>query len=104
MLAVLEFAGKQYMVEEGTVLRTFAQNAEPGEAIVCNQVLLIKNGGGVKVGKPYVEGASATLEVLRHDRGPKVIVFKFKPKKNYKRTFGHRDHLTYLKCTGINAG
>ncbi len=104
MLAVLEFAGKQYMVEEGTVLRTFAQDAEPGEAIVCDKVLLLKNGGGVKVGRPYVDGASAKLEVLRHDKGPKITVFKFKSKKNYKRTHGHRDHLTYLKCTAIEAG
>ncbi|MEP0814728.1 MAG: 50S ribosomal protein L21 [bacterium] len=101
MFAVLELSGKQFMVEEGTVVRTFALDHEPGQSFTCDKVLLVKNGGEAKIGKPYVDGAKVTFEVLRHAKGKKITVFKFTPKENYKRTHGHRDHLTYIKCTGI---
>ena len=103
MFAVTEFSGKQYMVEEGTVVRTFSIDAEAGGDFVCDKVLVVKADDGVKLGRPYVEGAKVTFEVLRHDRSKKVTVFKFQSKKNYKRTHGHRDHLTYLKCKAIEA-
>ena len=102
MFAVAELSGKQYMVEEGTVLRTFSLDAEEGSEFQCESVLLVSGDDGTDIGRPYVEGAKVTFEVLTHKKGKKVIVFKFKPKDNYKRTHGHRDHLTYLKCTAID--
>ena len=101
MLAVAEISGKQYLVEEGTVVRTFSLDAEPGGTFIADKVLLVKDGETARIGRPYVEGAKVTFEVLRHDKGKKVIVFKFVPKENEKHIHGHRDHLTYIKCTAI---
>lgn len=101
MFAVTEFSGKQYMVEEGTVVRTFSLEEEVGDTYMCDKVLVVKDDAGVKIGRPYVEGAKVTFEVMRHALSKKVIVFKFQSKKNHKRTHGHRDHLTYLKCISI---
>jgi len=103
MFAVAEFSGKQYMVEEGTVVRTFSMDEEAGGTFTCDKVLLVKDDDDIKIGRPYVEGAKITFEVLKHAKSKKITVFKFKAKKNYKRTHGHRDHLTYLKCTEIEA-
>jgi large subunit ribosomal protein L21 len=103
MFAVAEISGKQYMIEEGTVVRSFSIDAETGSDLVCEKVLVVKGDDGVKVGRPYIDGAKVTFEVLRHDLGKKITVFKFQSKKNHKRTHGHRDHLTYLKCKAIEA-
>lgn len=101
MFAVAEIVGKQYMVEEGTVIRTFSIHVEAGETFSTDKVLLVRNGGEAKIGRPYVDGAKVTFEVLRHAKGKKIIVFKFVPKENEKHIHGHRDHLTYIKCTAI---
>ncbi len=101
MFAVTEFSGKQYMVEEGTVIRTFSLEEEAGDTFTCDKVLVIKSDDGVRIGRPYVEGAKVNFEVMRHALGKKVVVFKFQSKKNHKKTHGHRDHLTYLKCVSI---
>ncbi len=100
MYAVVEINGKQYRAEKGAVLRVDRFDAEKGAAVSLEKVLLV-SGDQVKVGAPYVAGAAVKATVQDEVKGDKVIVFKYKPKKDYRRTHGHRQPYTLLKVEDI---
>jgi large subunit ribosomal protein L21 len=99
--AVIETGGKQYKVEEGDILSVEKLTANEGEKVNFDKVMLVSGEEGIKVGKPYVEGATVEAEVLFHGKGKKIIVFKYKPKKNYRKKQGHRQPFTRVKITKI---
>ena len=103
MYAVIKTGGKQYKVTEGDVLRVEKLNAEVNATVELTEVLLVAGGDNVKVGKPLVEGAKVVVEVLSQGKGPKVINFKYKPKKASHRKKGHRQLFTEVKVTSIIA-
>jgi len=103
VFAVFTSGGKQHRVTEGEVIRTELLKAAPGEEVVFDRVLIVADGDSVAVGTPYVEGGKVRAEVLRHDRGKKIRVLKFKRRKDYMRRQGHRQYFTELKITGISA-
>ena len=103
MCAVFSSGGKQHRVTEGEVVRIERLSVEPGEEIVFDTVLMVADGNQVSVGTPYVDDAKVTAEVIANDRGKKIRVIKFKRRKNYIRTQGHRQWFTEVKITGINA-
>ena len=98
--AVIATGGKQYRVSEGSVLRVEKLEKAVGEKIEFGDVLLL-GGEQVVVGKPHVQGAKVTAEVLSQGRHKKIIVFKMKRRKNYRRKYGHRQPFTELKITAI---
>ena len=102
MYAVIETGGKQYKIQEGDILSVERLGAGEGEKVSFDKVLLVSGEDGIKVGKPYVEGAAVEGEVLFHGKGKKIIVFKNKAKKNYRKKQGHRQPFTRVKITKIN--
>lgn len=94
MYAIMETGGKQYKVQEGDILDVELLNAEVGDVVELQNVLMVSDQAGVKVGSPFVEGASVQVKVEKHGKGPKIIVFKYKAKKNYRRKQGHRQPYT----------
>ena len=94
MYAVVETGGKQYRMAPGDVLRV-EKIGEPGEEILFEQVLLlVRDDGTVAVGNPFVDGAKVRAKVAGHGKARKILVFKYKPKKNYRRRQGHRQYLS----------
>lgn len=102
MYAVIRTGGKQYRVSEGQLLRVEKLTGKSGDKINFPEVLLL-GGDSPKVGQPFVKGASVAAEIVGEGRGPKIIVFKFKRRKNQRRKNGHRQPYTTLKITGISA-
>ena len=100
MYAVVEVNGKQYRAEKGDVLKVDRFDAEKGSSVSFDKVLLV-SGDSVKVGAPYVAGAVVKTTVQDEIKGDKIIVFKYKPKKDYRRTKGHRQLYTLLKVEDI---
>ncbi len=103
MHAIIEFQGSQYRVQSGEKLRIRRLAAEPGEKVRMDRVLLLADDSGVRVGRPLVEGASVEATVVGHERGPKMIVGKFKKRKDYRRRKGYRDDLTIVEIGEIRA-
>ena len=103
MYAIIEAGGKQYRVQEGDVLRLDRLPAEDNETVVFDRVLAVKQGDEFRIGTPVVEGARVTGRVLGHGRDRKVIVFKYRPKVNYRRKRGHRQAFTRVKIERIEA-
>ncbi|SEA94399.1 large subunit ribosomal protein L21 [Thalassobacillus cyri] len=103
MYAIIETGGKQFKVEEGQSIYVEKVNGENGDSVTFDQVLFIGGGDDVKVGAPFVDGASVTATVEKQGRQKKITVFKYKPKKNYKRKQGHRQPYTKLTIDKINA-
>lgn len=103
MFAIIETGGKQYKVEEGTIIDVEKLDAEAQGTVTFDRVLLVENGGEVQVGQPFVAGATVSATVLNHVKDDKKIVFKFKPKTGYKRKAGHRQPLTTIKVSAINS-
>ncbi|MFC7440842.1 50S ribosomal protein L21 [Laceyella putida] len=101
MYAVIETGGKQYRVEKNSVLFVEKLHATEGETVTFDKVLLVNNDGETKVGSPVVEGAKVVGKVVKHGKGKKVTVFKYKPKKNYKRKKGHRQPFTQVVIESI---
>ena len=101
MYAVIKTGGKQYRVSEGDTLHVEKLNGNPGDAVSFDEVLLVGGGEAVKVGKPTVKGASVNAQILSQERDKKIIIFKFRRRKNYRRKQGHRQPFTALKITGI---
>jgi len=104
MYAVVTTGGKQYRVEAGSELIVERLVAEPGAVITFDRVLLVGDGEAVTIGTPTVDGASVSGTVLGEQLGPKLIIFKFKQKVKYRRTTGHRQHLTRVRIDEISAG
>lgn len=101
--AIIETGGKQYRVSVGDRLSVERLPDESGAEINFDRVLLVGGTGTTTVGTPVVTGATVTASVDDHFRGEKIIVFKYKPKKRYRRRIGHRQSLTHVTITGINA-
>lgn len=100
MYAVIRTGGKQYRVEPGDKLRVEKLPGEPGAKLAFD-ALLVADGDKVDVGRPTVAGVKVEGEVVRHGRGKKIIVFKFRRRKNYRKKQGHRQAFTEVKVTGI---
>lgn len=101
MYAIIATGGKQYTVEVGKSVYIEKLNVEEGSSVEFDEVLMISNAGEVKVGKPNVDGAKVKGVVEAHGKGKKVVVFKYKPKKNYRRKKGHRQPFTKVKIEAI---
>lgn len=99
--AVIVTGGKQYRVQAGDVLEIERISAEKDATVKVDEVLAVSDGAALKVGTPFVEGASVTLKVLDHFRGPKTIFFDKKRRKGYKKTIGHRQELTRVEVTAL---
>ena len=101
MYAVIKTGGKQYRVSEGQLLRVEKLPGGKGDKINFSEVLLV-GGDAPKIGQPLVQGAAVAAEITAQDRGKKLVVFKFRRRKNYRRKNGHRQPYTELKITGIS--
>ena len=104
MYAVFESGGKQHRVEEGEVLKLEKIELATGDKVEFDKVMLVGEGESVKVGQPLVEGAVVTGEVVSQGRHDKVQIIKFKRRKHYRRTMGHRQNYTRVEITGVNKG
>lgn len=102
MYAIIETGGKQFRVEEGTSLRVDKLDVEAGTEMSLDKVLMV-GGGDVKIGAPYVSGASVTAQVVEHGRGEKILVFKKWRRNDSRKLQGHRQDYTALKITAIKA-
>ena len=103
MYAVIKTGGKQYRVAEGETIQVEKLEGEPGKHITFQDVLLVAAGADIKLGHPTVEGALVEAEIVEQDRARKVVVFKMKRRKNYRKRSGHRQPYTALKITKITA-
>lgn len=101
MYAIIRDRNQQTRVQKGDVILCDLSDKKPGDTVTFGEVLLVGNEGSVKIGKPTVPGASVTGEVQGEVRGPKVIAFRFKRRKNVRKKHGHRQHYTQVKITGI---
>ena len=103
MYAVIKTGGKQYRVQQNDIIEVELLEAEIGASITLDEVLLVGDEGKSKIGAPTVAGATVKADVLNQKRGDKIIVFKKKRRQNYRRKNGHRQSITVLKITAINA-
>jgi large subunit ribosomal protein L21 len=103
MYAVIATGGKQYRVENGTILKVEKLDAEPGATVEFGEVLLIGNGDDIKVGAPLLKGGKVTATVEKHGKGEKKVIVKFRRRKHYLRQGTHRQQFTQVKITGIVA-
>lgn len=101
MYAVIETGGKQYRVQEGDTLYVEKIDAEVGEVVNFDKVLVLSKDGELLAGKPVVEGAKVEASVLEQGKAKKIIVFKYKAKKNYRKKTGHRQPFTKVKIDKI---
>jgi large subunit ribosomal protein L21 len=100
MYVIVEFKGKQYKAEKGALLKVDLINANRGAAIDIESVVLV-SGDTVKVGSPYVPGVKVSAVVESHEKDKKIIVFKYKPKKDYRRKKGHRQNYSVIRIEDI---
>ena len=100
MYALMEFKGKQYKAEKGAILQVDKVDAAPGSVLDIDSVLLL-SGDTVSVGAPYVAGVKVQAVVEAHKKARKIIVFKYKPKKDYRRKQGHRQQYSVIKIQDI---
>jgi large subunit ribosomal protein L21 len=101
MYALIDFKGKQYKAEKGSLLKVDLIEGEKGANVDIDSVLLVSNDGAVKVGAPYVAGASVKAVVEEHVKDKKIIVFKYIPKKDNRRKHGHRQGYTMIRVQDI---
>ena len=101
MYAIIRTGGKQYNVSVGDEIVVEKLNAEVGD-VVSFDVLMLVDDNGVKIGTPVVKGASANAKVIEHGKGKKVVVFKYKPQQNYRKKQGHRQPYTKVKVTALS--
>ncbi|MCD6472780.1 50S ribosomal protein L21 [Candidatus Aerophobetes bacterium] len=101
MLAVIEIGDKQYEIKVGSIIKVEKLIAKEGEEIILNKILMVKKDDKSIFGNPWVEGAKVIAEVLKQGKANKIIVYKFKRRKGYHRTQGHRQCLTQLKVKEI---
>ena len=101
MYAIIESCGKQYKVAEGDVVFFEKLEAEEGKKVSFNNVVLVSDGKKIEVGAPYVKGVKVEGKVVAHGKDKKILVYKYKAKKNYRRTQGHRQPYTKVEITSI---
>lgn len=101
MYAIVNINGIQTRVEPDAVIEVPLLSGDAGKTLTFDQVLLVGDGDRISVGQPYLSGASLTAEVVEHFRGPKLRIFKFKRRRDYRRRRGHRDERTRLRVTRI---
>ena len=102
--AIIKTGGKQFRVEAGATLRVPSLAGDPGTAIEFDQVLLGADGDKTHTGAPLLSGATVSAEIVKHGRGDKIVVFKFKRRKNYARKQGHRQGYTEVRIKSISLG
>ena len=102
MYAVIQTGGKQYHVQQGDVIFVEKINAQADEAVTFDEVLLVGNDGETKIGTPVVEGAKVEGKVLAQVKSKKIVVYKYKAKKNERKKQGHRQPYTKVEITAIN--
>ena len=101
MYAVIQTGGKQYRVSQGDTLEIETISGEPGAAVTFDNVLLVGDDDETRIGTPTVDGASVAGTIVNHGKHRKVIVFKFRRRKDYKRKNGHRQNFTRVRIDGI---
>lgn len=101
MYAIIKTGGKQYKVEEGETVDVEKLDAEAGDAVEFEEIKAVSTEDGLEVGAPNVEGATVTGEVVKNDKGEKIIVYKYKPKENYRIKQGHRQPYTRVKINSV---
>lgn len=104
MYAIIRSGDKQFRAEPGMTIRVPSVNAEVGDSVTFDEVLVASTDDGTQVGAPTVAGASVTGEVIRHGKDKKVIIFKWKRRKNYRRKQGHRQKFTEIRVGEIKLG
>ncbi len=104
MYAIFQALGKQFKAEKGVTLRLPLMHQEPGTTVTFDQVLLTHDGTNIKAGTPTVAGAKVVGEVVGDGKEPKIYVFKFKRRKNYRRKTGHRQKFTEVRITDLQVG
>ena len=102
MYAIIETGGKQYKVSEGDVVFVEKLDVEAGSTVTIDKVLVVEKDGDLKVGAPFVEGATVEAEAIKNGKEKKIIVYKYKAKKGYHKKQGHRQPYTKLEITKIN--
>ncbi len=102
--AIVEASGKQFWLQSNRYYDFDRCNAEVNDVLTIEKVLLVNDGKDLKLGKPYVKEAKVELKVLEHRRGPKIIVYKMRPKKKTRRKSGHRQELTRVLVQSISVG
>ncbi len=102
MYAVIKTGGKQHRVSEGDVLAVEKIEGQKGDAVEFTEVLLVSKEEDVRIGRPFVEGAKVTGEIVAQEKGPKLIVFKMKRRKGFRKKTGHRQLLTRMKIKEIS--
>ena len=102
--AIVEASGKQFWLQSNRYYDLDRCHAEVNDVLTIDKVLLIKDGKNIKMGKPYVKDAKVEIKVLEHRRGPKIIVYKMRPKKKTRRKNGHRQELTRVLVQSISVG
>jgi large subunit ribosomal protein L21 len=103
MYAVIATGGKQYRVSEGETIQVEKLGADAGATVTFDEVLLVGKGADVKVGTPVVSGAKVTAQVVENLKGEKLLIYKYRRRKGYRRKTGHRQEYTAVKITGISA-
>ena len=104
MYALVEYKGKQYKAEKDALIRVDKLDVEQGKTVDIDTVVLVNDGKKVSIGTPYVQGAKVSAVVENSFRDKKILVYKYKRKKDYHRTIGLRQHYTNIRITGITAG
>lgn len=101
MYAVIQTGGKQYKVTEGEILKVEKLAGEAGDKLTLDQVLMVKDDNGTRIGIPMVQGAQVIAELIEQGREKKIVVYKYKKRKNYRRKQGHRQSYTKIKIEKI---
>jgi len=104
MYAIIETGGKQYRVTEGDVINVEKLLVWPGDEVIFDKVLVLGDGDAVQIGAPYVEAAQVYGKVVENGKGQKVIIFKYKSKKDYRKKQGHRQPYTMIEIVSVGAG
>jgi large subunit ribosomal protein L21 len=103
MYAVIKTGGKQYRIRAGDKLKVESLPVEIGGEVVLGDVLMLADGGNITVGKPHINGAQVKATVLSHGRGDKILIYKMRRRKHYRKTLGHRQNFTEIRIDAISA-